>query len=246
MSEPCDMVPSAQRAVKWQDYFNRGFAPWDSGKPSSQLEHFVETSPHWRSLADAAERAGRRISCCELGCGSGASTCWLAAKGFDSVGIDILEDAVEECRKRAAQTDGAAATRFMQGDVFDLDPALCYERTQASQQPASKVPEAQPGFDFVYDSQCFHVVRQHNEADAVRAIAQLLRPQGLLLVLTGNSKEPEAGPSVLSREELVGAFSSDDLFELLDLQEGRFDATSYYEKLPQRPLMWQAIFRRRC
>ena len=50
----------------------------------------------------------------------------------------------------------------------------------------------------------------------VLAIALLLRPGGLLLVLTGNDEEPEVGPAVLSRAELEDAFVATSYFRLVE------------------------------
>ena len=82
-------------------------------------------------------------------------------------------------------------------------------------------PELMGIFDFCYDSQCFHVLRMHDEALAVESIASLLASGGLLLVLTGNSNEPHVGPEVLSRDELKNAFVESGKFELLSIKEGR-------------------------
>ena len=48
---------------------------------------------------------------------------------------------------------------------------------------------------------------------------------------------------MLSKEELVGAFvQPGGCFELVLIQEGRFDPTPVYGALP--PLCWVALFRR--
>ena len=100
-------------------------------------------------------------------------------------------------------------------------------------------------FDLVFDSQCFHVLRVHDEERAVAAIASLLVEEtGLYLVLTGNADEPEVGPAVLSKEELVLAFTRTGLFRLLGCYTDRFDSTPFYETLPQRPLAHVATFQR--
>ena len=97
-----------------------------------------------------------------------------------------------------------------------------------------------------------------------QAIASLLVVGGILLVLTGNDNEPEVthttcgtmthseyvsrscqvGPAVLSQHELESAFLSSGKFELLEIKEGRFDATPHYDALEKRPLCWEALFRR--
>jgi hypothetical protein len=66
----------------------------------------------------------------------------------------------------------------------------------------------------------------------------------MVLVLTGNSEEPECGPATLSKEELVHAFVGGGLFTLLECKTGRFDRTPQYDQLPECPLSHEALFRR--
>ena len=77
----------------------------------------------------------------------------------------------------------------------------------------------------------------HDEPAAVAAVAALLRPGGLFLVLTGNANEPEVSPAVLTREELTTAFERDRQFALVEINESRFDATDEgaYGALPYPP-----------
>ena len=73
---------------------------------------------------------------------------------------------------------------------------------------------------FVFDSQCFHCLRQvrGGEQKAVGAIARMLDSAGLCFILAGNADEPEVGPSVVKKRELVEAFERDRLFELVDYE----------------------------
>ena len=75
-------------------------------------------------------------------------------------------------------------------------------------------------------------------------VHDLLRPGGLLLVLTGNATEPEISPAVLTKAELTDAFTADGMFALVDLKQGRFDSTPDYDKLSHLPLAWIALFQR--
>lgn len=71
--------------------FNRayesGHAPWDTGKPDSNLIQTVTTTP---------------IEPCkalEIGCGTGDNVIWLSQNNFDATGIDISEIAIEKAEK---------------------------------------------------------------------------------------------------------------------------------------------------
>ena len=54
----------------------------------------------------------------EVGCGTGRTSCYLAAMGHDVAGVDIRPDMIEKARKRA-EADGVAA-RFETGDATAL------------------------------------------------------------------------------------------------------------------------------
>lgn len=72
----------------------------------------------------------------------------------------------------------------------------------------------------------------------------LLRPRGLLMILAGNANEPEVGPNVLSAEELLQPLLSAG-FELVVLQQTRFDSTKHYSNvLGMRPLAWWVLLQR--
>ena len=98
---------------------------------------------------------------------------WMAKQGFNALGIDLIKATVLEARAQAAaDPDCSARVRFLQGDVFQLPATLGYSLVR-------------PGFDFVFDSQCFHCLRTVDETAAVEAICNLMRPGALLFVLTG-------------------------------------------------------------
>ncbi|HLW68214.1 MAG TPA: class I SAM-dependent methyltransferase [Gemmataceae bacterium] len=88
-------------------------APWDTGRPSAELE---------RQLAKRKLAPCRAI---ELGCGTGTNAVWLAQQGFDVTGIDLSPTAIE--RAKAKATEAGVQVRFLQADVFallDLGPAF--------------------------------------------------------------------------------------------------------------------------
>lgn len=103
-------------------------------------------------------------------------------------------------------------------------------------------------FDFVFDCQCFHCVRQIpglDPRDLALIYAGLLRPGGRLLLLTGSAEERTArGPERLTREELLGAFG--DLLSCESLEATHFDWTPVYRQqgFPDPPLGWLSVWRR--
>lgn len=89
----------------WDERYQRGDTPWDSGRPSEELR---------RVLAEAKIAPCRAI---EFGCGTGTNAVWLAQQGFDVTATDISPLALAQAQRRAA--DAGARVRFLQADVLD-------------------------------------------------------------------------------------------------------------------------------
>ena len=82
----------------WNAHYASGFTPWDSDEPDPALVATVEagTIPAGRAL--------------EVGCGTGTNALWLAARGFDVLGVDVSPLAID--RARAKLSGAANACRF--------------------------------------------------------------------------------------------------------------------------------------
>lgn len=72
-----------------------------------QLRAFVEEGAQWQDLEAACTAKCREVDCVEIGCGSGACTRWLAAKGYNALGIDLIEGAVALVRPRSISVQPA-------------------------------------------------------------------------------------------------------------------------------------------
>src|SRR6185312_2198551 len=75
--------------IEWNDRYRDGNLPWDTGRPSSELQ---------RILSQSTIRPCRAL---ELGCGTGTNSVWLAQQGFEVTGIDLAPLAVEKAEQRA-------------------------------------------------------------------------------------------------------------------------------------------------
>jgi SAM-dependent methyltransferase len=87
-------------------YRQPGQAPWDTGRPSAELQRLL---------------AKKKLTPCravELGCGTGTNAIWLAQQGFDVTAIDISPKAIEIAQAKAAEA--GVQVRFLQADVFAL------------------------------------------------------------------------------------------------------------------------------
>jgi methyl halide transferase len=94
----------------WNDRYRDGNLPWDTGRPSSELQ---------RVLSQHAIPPCRAL---DLGCGTGTNCVWLAQQGFEVTGIDVAPLAVERAEERA-RAAGVHA-HFVAADILNLpDPA---------------------------------------------------------------------------------------------------------------------------
>src|ERR1043165_10138635 len=90
--------------ARWDERYEKGAAPWETGQPSSELR---------RVLAETAIEPCRAL---ELGCGTGASAVWLAQQGFDVIAIDLSGVAIDRARQRAS--DAGVRVNFFAADVL--------------------------------------------------------------------------------------------------------------------------------
>src|SRR5262245_36294263 len=91
-------------SVEWDDRYKTGDTPWDSGRPSKELQ---------RVLTE------RRIVPCrvlEIGCGTGTNAVYLAQQGFTVTALDVSPRAVGQAKTRA--THAGVAVEFRQVDIL--------------------------------------------------------------------------------------------------------------------------------
>ncbi len=92
-------------SARWEERYRSGDTPWDTGRPSSELQ---------RVIAEEHILPCRAI---ELGCGSGTNAVWLAQQGFEVTAVDLSPLAISRARERAAAE--GARVRFLSADVLN-------------------------------------------------------------------------------------------------------------------------------
>lgn len=85
----------------WNEDYETGDAPWDTGTPDPHLVELVETG---------RVAPGRTL---EVGCGTGTNALWLTARGFEVVGVDVASRAIELARAKLASASGRAEFRAL-------------------------------------------------------------------------------------------------------------------------------------
>ena len=176
----------------WEEHYASGDLPWDTGAPAPLLVELFE--------------AGRLPMGCALdvGCGTGASTRYLAERGFDAMGVDLSDLAVEQAK--AAARGVAGPVEFHRLDFLVDDP---------------------PGgpFDLVFDRGCFHVFDDaRDQARFAERVARCLGPEGLWVSLIGSTEgsERDGGPPRRSGRDIMNAVEPS--LEIVELKGVAFDA----------------------
>ena len=126
------------------------------------------------------------------GCGSGHDVRALAALGATVTGLDVAASAIAS--SRAFPIVGNET--YERGDLFELPPS--WHRS----------------FDWVVEHTCFCAIPPERRADYLRAVTELLKPQGhYFAIFYANPDADEGPPFGVTKEEIAGFFDPD--FELL-------------------------------
>jgi SAM-dependent methyltransferase len=159
----------------WHEHYALGETPWDIGEPA----------PHLVELREAGRLpTGRAL---DVGCGTGSSTRYLAGQGYDAVGVDVVELAIDKARAAAVAVAGQVEFRVL--DFLEDDP------------PSGP-------FDLVFDRGCFHVFDDAGDrARFAERVARCLAPDGLWVSLIGSTEGPprDHGPPRRSARDVLDA-----------------------------------------
>ncbi len=179
----------------WNERYQFGDTPWDTGAPEEVLVDFVEQA----GLANA------RVL--EVGCGTGTNALWLASRGLDVVGIDVSDRAIDLARAKAAQAEVPGAVRF---EIVD------FLSTQPDGGPFDLVFDR--GVFHVFDA-------SDARARFASQVAASLAPNGHWLSLIGSTEGPprDEGPPRRSVRDIANAI--EPVLEIVDLRTAAFDTT---------------------
>ncbi len=124
-----------------------GRPPWDTGIPPPEVVAYAARHPAGRAL--------------DIGCGTGASSVYLAQAGWRVTGIDFVALAIRRARQRAR--DARVDVDFRVGAV-----------------PAFR--DVHGPFDLALDVGCLHTLDRVTRTGYATGLAQLTRPGATLLV----------------------------------------------------------------
>lgn len=151
------------------DKLNAIAAYWDKraqGYSLSNREEWADPESFYRQLLKqiALPKLAPKARALDLGCGPGLFSLTLAEIGFETTGIDASPNMVAEARKNAQALGAANQPSFLLGDAT--------------------APAVEPGFDLIVSRNV--VWNLENPALAYCRWAQLLKPQGMLVIFDGN------------------------------------------------------------
>lgn len=165
-------------SVDWDELY-RGSADYAPGNPGWNIG---EVQPE---IAALEWQGSFQSPVLDSGCGVGVTALSLASKGYETVGLDLSADAIEQATQHAREL-GVTATF----GVANLSEDTGYENY----------------FNTVVDGLVFHCLPIENRAGYVKSTARALKPGGrfFALVFATEAFPPDStfGPRPFSRDEL--------------------------------------------
>lgn len=172
-------------AQDWNEKYAASELIWGA-PPNPVVVEYAASLPHGRAL--------------DLGCGEGRHSLWLATRGWEVVGVDFSEVALDKARRIAAQAPSRSRDRlrYVHGDV------------------------TADSFEGEYDlilSVYLHFPPPQRKALLDRAINSL-KPEGILIFLGHDAINPEEGVGGPQDKEIL--YTPTDL---VDEIAGRLEIT---------------------
>jgi SAM-dependent methyltransferase len=145
-----------QRRLQFMWRYLRDDAPWDSGIVPPEIVSWLE----------AAEASGAPPGrALDLGCGTGTTSIYLAAHGWDVAGVDFAPNAIRRARRAARQRTLPGTTHFLSADVSRPD-----------------LLDHAPTFDLVVDVGCMHGLSAAQRSGYAANVTRLTHPGATFLL----------------------------------------------------------------
>ena len=173
------------KSAFWNAKYKEHESPrWNIGQVFPALRHWLDT---------AKPKPGRVLI---PGCGYGYDVREFAEHGFEAVGVDFAELAIERAKELQADAQGNIEWRVE--DIFQL------ARTEAA------------GFDYIYEYTCFVAIHPSRREEYVKLEHDLLKPGGMLIGAFFNHGMEGGPPWNASPEDVRRVY--EPLFEIRKLE----------------------------
>lgn len=167
-------------------------APWDIGDAQPALVELLAAHPPSEPVLD-------------VGCGPGDLALWLARRGHTVLGVDFVESATAEARRRAESLPEEARARV----AFEVGDALH--------------PAAFGEFGAVVDSGFFHLFDTDERDRFVDELSRALRPGGRYYLLAFAVTFPiDNAPLAVEPAELQERFTIDRGWRVVECRSAQF------------------------
>jgi SAM-dependent methyltransferase len=194
-----------------------GFHPWEDaqGQPA-----FAESIS---ALVEREETTGPPYGAAlDLGTGSGIWAIWLAQRGWQVTGVDVVEKALERARQRVR--DAGVDVRLVRADVTDL-----------------RSGEAGSGFRLFLDTGTFHGLNDAGRIAMGRELSAIAAPGATLLLLAWEPRRRGPFPRGASMVDLEAALPG---WEVSDEGPSGFRAPPPVELLLRPRERWYRIHKK--
>ena len=182
-----------------------GVPPWDIGRPQTAVVRLLEDG-----------RIGLRVL--DVGCGTGDNAIFLALRGHDVLGIDLIPVAIDRAKARAV--DRQASLRFAVHNALEI---ASLGKT----------------FDTVLDSGVYHVFSDADRVTYEQGLRSVLRPGGVCHVLCFSEHERRnGGPRRVTQQEIRDTFAVG--WSIESIVPARYEAALF----PDGAYAWLASARR--
>lgn len=178
----------------WNDAWQEGTTPWDAGEIQPPLKEFFQSAAGQELLGTTSESEGGALKALVPGCGRGYDAAYLASLGYDTIGADLSQKAIEAARTWLAnQSNPPPNVKYEVIDFFN-----------------SEVTDG--GYDLVYDYTFFCALPPTLRPDWAKRMSALVKPRGHLIALAfpiDSSRPRDDGPpfpvDVEAYEAVLGA-----------------------------------------
>lgn len=173
---------------------------WDIGRPQ----------PAFYEVAESGGLTGRVL---DAGCGTGEHALMAASLGYEALGVDMSERAIELARTKATQRGVEA--RFLVADALRL-------------------VELGEQFETVLDCGLFHVLDDDERESYVVSLTNVIPPGGRFHMLCFSDRQPgDWGPRRVTQDDIQAAFSAE--WKIESIESAVIDLTWN----PEGALAWQ-------
>jgi 2-polyprenyl-3-methyl-5-hydroxy-6-metoxy-1,4-benzoquinol methylase len=176
-----------------RNYFSRAYKstpPWDIGHPQKVFKR----------LSEELKVNGRML---DVGCGTGENTLLFAKLGFEVIGIDYVNDAINEARYKAKKRGINAKFHIMN---------------------ALELSKLKQKFEVVIDSGLFHTFSNLERTLFRTSLSKVLSVDGIYYMLCFSNIEPPGfGPRRIRKEEIYNTFNNN--WNVISIKPEIFEST---------------------